>query len=90
VPLVLSDVTGQRGNGQWLTRAAAFNGRVIVVDRERVLLGQQGSPPMLTLFGQPRHGCVPEYCTNLVTRARRGRKIRPAATFRVECLRRDA
>ena len=53
VYLVPTDITGLRSTGENVTRAGGTAGRVIVVNREPVLLAEPSEPRALTLYGQP-------------------------------------
>ncbi|HEY9170777.1 MAG TPA: hypothetical protein VI136_00670, partial [Verrucomicrobiae bacterium] len=65
VPVTLSQLQARRSGGETVANTAANAGRVIIVEREPVLLVSGGPSPVLTLFGLPGRGYALLAATNL-------------------------
>ncbi len=65
VPVTLSQLQARRSGGEAVANTAASAGRVIIVEREPVLLVSGGPAPVLTLFGLPGRSYALLAATNL-------------------------
>ena len=65
VPVALSQLQAQRAEGEFVTTTATIAGRVIVVEREPVLLLSGAPSPVLTLYGRSGRNYALLAATNL-------------------------